>query len=151
MGDFESIREVGRSWWPPRVECEFTYLGDTSIEYQADWAYFLPAALFLGAAASAWYAWTHPSPNSIGASRPRWHRVAGVVVYSALVVLTPVGLLAMAWRDDGWIARLPLLTIPLLPAWTLHWIQGWSDRRPPRPPDVENQRVVGQRRLLRSR
>ena len=50
-----------------------------------------------------------------------------MVAYWALLVLTPVGLLAMAWRDNGWLARLPLLTIPLLPAWTLRWVRGWFE------------------------
>ena len=69
--DVDSVREVGRSWLPPRVDCQFTFHQEVWIEPQLQWWYLLPVSFLLGAAWCAWYAVRHPTPNPTAAVRYR--------------------------------------------------------------------------------
>lgn len=120
MSDYERVEQVGRSWFPPRVACQFTYQGHVSFEQQAVWGYYLPAAFLIGAALCAWFAARHHAINPTP-QRRLWRHIIGVVAYWPLVLLTFGGLFAMVWRDSGNLAALPLLSIPALSVWTLEW------------------------------
>ena len=127
MDDFDSVQQVGRSWFPPTVACRFTYGQQAWVEHQQDWAYFLPAAFLLAAVLSVCYAARHQAVNP-SLARPLWRHVLGISCYWFLAALTLAGLFAMLWSDAGIAALWPILTIPILSVWTLAWLWRTSGR-----------------------
>jgi hypothetical protein len=126
MIDADTIEQIGASWFPPSVTCRFTSFQYEWIERQHAWGYYLPVALFVAAACCAWYAIRHRTPYG-HLPGPWWQPVALAATLLVLVVLTLIGLIAMAWQDGTKIALLPFVTIPVASVWTMHclrWISG---------------------------
>ena len=63
MDDADSVRQIGRSWFPPEVACRFTYRQQSWIEHQADWGYYLPIVMLISSIGCAWYVVRHPAPT----------------------------------------------------------------------------------------
>lgn len=99
MGDFDSVEQIDRSWFPPHVDCHFTYRGRAWIERQSAWEYYLPGALLVSAALCVWFATRHRDVKQ-PSNRPRWRQLVGVLAYWALACGTLVGLSAMVLGDE---------------------------------------------------
>lgn len=129
MSDIDSVQQVGRSWFPPRVDCRFAFQGESWLERQPAWESLLPVSFSVSSGVCAWYAARHPAVDAGPQRRAWWRHVAGVVAYWLIALATAAGMIAMLWRDPGMIGVLPLVTIPLLSLWTLQWLwraAAWS-------------------------
>ncbi len=134
MSDADRIEQTGRSWFPPSVTCRFVSRDQSWIEHQSDWAYYLPIALLLGGLLCAWFAVRNRTVRP-PAPTPWWQLLVCGLVFLVLMLVTLLGLVAMAWRDSSVMALTPLATIPILSVGTMYvlrLVSRWprSERRP---------------------
>ncbi len=122
MDDVDQVRSLGQSWFPPRVRCEFLYGSDTWVEVQTAWGYLLPVSMLVASVLCARYAIRHAVPGPSHRHRRWWRHLAAFTAYWALVALTLLGFIAMAWREETVLSVWPLLTVPVLSVWTFSFI-----------------------------